>query len=108
MWLWIRLVRRTAVPNSAESLGFSTFVYRARRPFVQRRLVQLVQRWPLPKKEMLSLDSIAAPGGATIAEDPTGTKDPLSAKQEGEVSRADVLGSVLKSALKVDLEAKLA
>ena len=39
---------------------------------------------------------------------PTGTKDPLAVKQEGEVSRADVLGSVLKSALKVDLEAKLA
>ena len=38
---------------------------------------------------------------------PTGTKDPLVAKQEGEITRGDVLGGVLKSALKVDLEAKL-
>ena len=31
--------------------GLLSFV-RARRPFSQRRLIQLVQRWPLPNKQL--------------------------------------------------------
>ena len=46
---------------------------------MQRRLIQLVQRWPLPKKEMLSLDSIAAPGAAALTDDPDGSMDPTFA-----------------------------
>mmetsp|Transcript_54591 Transcript_54591/g.130245 ORF Transcript_54591/g.130245 Transcript_54591/m.130245 type:complete len:149 (+) Transcript_54591:108-554(+) len=38
---------------------------------------------------------------------PTGTSDPVSGKAAGSVSRADVFGSILKSAFSVDLDYKL-
>ena len=53
-------------PNTVESLGFETFIYRARRPFVQQRLVELVKTWPLPAKEILTLGDMASPGGETL------------------------------------------
>ena len=55
-------------PNSVASIGFTTYVYRARRPFIQERLVRLVQQWPLPSKEMLTTETLARPGGETLVQ----------------------------------------
>ena len=58
-----------AVPNSAESLGFTTYTYTSRRPFKQQRLASMVlQRWPLPTKPVLTLDTLASPGAAAVEE----------------------------------------
>ena len=41
---------------SAEEMGFRSFVYRARRPFVEERLLQLAATWP--KQDVLSLGDL--------------------------------------------------
>ena len=43
---------RPSVPNSADQLGFKTFVYRQRLPFNYERLSRLLDSWPLPKKDV--------------------------------------------------------
>ena len=47
------------VPNSAATLGFKNFVYRARLPFNQQRLYDLLRRWPLRDK-VLDLADVEA------------------------------------------------
>ena len=47
------------VPNSAATLGFKNFVYRARLPFNQQRLYALLRKWPLRDK-VLDLADVEA------------------------------------------------
>ena len=54
------------VPNSAESLGFKNFVYRARLPFNQKRLFDLLRKWPLRDK-VLELADVEAGDVLTAA-----------------------------------------
>jgi len=54
------------VPNSAESLGFKNFVYRARLPFNQKRLFDLLRKWPLRDK-VLELADVEAGDVLTVA-----------------------------------------
>jgi G3E family GTPase len=64
--------KKTSVPNSVESIGFMTYTYRARRPFRSRSvdgrpgLQQLIAQWPLPKKDVLTFESLSAPGLAGV------------------------------------------
>lgn len=39
--------------TTTESMGFSSFVYRARRPFIVSRLSALLEQWALPRKVFL-------------------------------------------------------
>jgi G3E family GTPase len=58
---------RFAVPNSAEQLGFKTFVYRERRPFDYQRLTKLFDRWPLATKNVkLDLSQRDKPSAAGL------------------------------------------
>mmetsp|Transcript_16804 Transcript_16804/g.38654 ORF Transcript_16804/g.38654 Transcript_16804/m.38654 type:complete len:558 (+) Transcript_16804:96-1769(+) len=41
--------------TSTEALGISNFVYKATKPFSTQRLLKLLNRWPIPKKEVLDL-----------------------------------------------------
>jgi G3E family GTPase len=83
---------RAKASNSAEELGFVTYVYRARRPFSQERLVKLLHQWPLPTKK-LSLTSAAG------AAPPEETEELLSGEDK-------LFASVLRSKGTVWLDAE--
>ena len=87
-----------AVPNSAEVLGFMTYTYTARRPFIQRRLVALLGRWPLPRKEVLTMESLSAPGEGAMgsAEGAMGSAEGAMGSAEG-ASPDDTFARVLRS-----------
>lgn len=43
--------------TSTDSLGISSFVYKAERPFDPSKLMALLSKWPVPKKDYIDLDS---------------------------------------------------
>ena len=42
--------------TDTDNLGITSFVYRASRPFDTRKLLQVIQTWPVPLKDELDLD----------------------------------------------------
>ena len=55
--------------TSTESLGITNFVYKADRPFNSRRLLMLLNRWPVPKKDILDMDylkEVKSPGSVDV------------------------------------------
>ena len=55
--------------TSTQSLGISNFVYKAERPFNSNRLMMLLNRWPVPKKDVLDMEflsEIKEPGNIDV------------------------------------------
>jgi G3E family GTPase len=44
--------------TSTDNLGITNFVYKADRPFHSQRLLSLLNRWPVPKKDLLDVDFV--------------------------------------------------
>ena len=42
--------------TSTDNLGITNFVFKADRPFNSKRLLKLLNRWPIPKKEVLDME----------------------------------------------------
>eukprot|EP00977_Amphora_coffeiformis_P020285 scaffold8037_cov146-Amphora_coffeaeformis.AAC.5 len=42
--------------TSTDALGISNFVFKADRPFNSQRLLMLLNRWPVPKKDILDIE----------------------------------------------------
>ena len=55
--------------TSTENLGITNFVYKADRPFNSQRLLMLLNRWPVPKKDILDMDflkEVKTPGSVDV------------------------------------------
>ena len=55
--------------TSTDSLGISNFVYKAERPFNSQRLLMLLNRWPVPKKDILDkefMEEVKQPGNVDV------------------------------------------
>ena len=50
-----------------DALGFTNFVFRSDRPFHESRLLGVIDKWPLPTKDVLSLKELQATAAATQA-----------------------------------------